>query len=130
MGLKYYLTVKNKFIYKHLRKNKVVKFSCEQSDKNNARYALTEDGATLATVETEGDTIKSVSFCNKSAENMYRDFSLRSAVFLLREKFPQVKAAFTDPLLEVLGFVPYENGMKADSIKIRFDNCCHGGCNK
>ena len=108
----------------------MVKFSCEQSDKNTARYALTEDGATLATVETEGDTIKSVSFCNKSAENMYRDFTLRTADFLLREKFPQVKAAINEQMLEVLGFVPYENGMKADSIKIRFDNCCHGGCNK
>lgn len=108
----------------------MVKFSCENSDKNAARYVLTQDGTTLATVLTAGNTIQSVSFRDKTAENMYRDFTLRSAVFLLRDKFPTVKTAFSDPLLAVLGFVPCDGGMEADSLKIRFDNCRHGGCNQ
>lgn len=76
-----------------------------------------------------GNLIVSVSFADEESENRYRDFVLRSTVFVLRDKYPVVKAAFSDKILKSLGFAEKDGGMSADSINITFDNC-HGGCVK
>lgn len=107
----------------------MISFLCEKNDGLTARYVAREGDSFIAAAETAGNLIVSVSFADEECEKRYRDFVLRSAVFVLRDKYSVVKAAFSDEILKRLGFAEEDGGMSADSVKITFDNC-HGGCVK
>ncbi len=57
---------------------------------------------------------------------IYRDFMLRSVVFLLSEEFDEVIIGYKDDYYKTLGFVEYENGMKQKSESIVFPSACCG----
>ncbi|MFR1566350.1 MAG: hypothetical protein ACLSUT_07920 [Christensenellales bacterium] len=107
----------------------MISFLCEKKDGSSTRFVARDGDIFVAAAETAGNLIVSVSFADEESENRYRDFVLRSTVFVLRDKYPVVKAAFSDKILKSLGFAEKDGGMSADSINITFDNC-HGGCVK
>lgn len=101
----------------------MLKYALEKATENTAVYALTEEGEKLGEAETEGCLIRRVTFISEAAERKYRDFMLRSAAFVLSNHYPEVKTAFCDDLLTLLGFTKENGGMTAKSIDIRFDGC-------
>lgn len=101
----------------------MLKFALKNSEAAVDVYALTEDEAELAEVKARGGRILSVKYASPAVDKELGDFVLRSAAFVLRDKFPIVSADFFDERLLALGFTRCEGGMSAESIKIRFDNC-------
>ena len=88
------------------------------------KYTLLDGDQEIAWVEVKDNLIESVTYADEKVNMRYGDFTLRSAVFVLRNKHLKVKCAFYDARLERIGFVKTESGMEADSLKINFDTCC------
>ena len=103
----------------------MLKYAIRESKGDRSVYGLTDEGETIALVNVNKNTIESVEYLAESARTRYREFLLRSAVFVLRNKFPVVNVAFSDETFRRLGFTDSENGgMSAQSIEISFDACC------
>ncbi len=92
----------------------------------DAQYAVTEGERTVAVMKVNENVINAVEFASHEDEMRYGEFTVRSLVFALRDRFSEIKCAFVDERLRRLGFIEENGGMRVSSIKITFDNC--GGC--
>lgn len=102
----------------------MVKFSLKSTDKGVSRYELTEEDNVLGFADARDNEIIRFGFVSDEIRAIYSEFVLRSTVFLLRDKFDEVKTAFVDPRFTRLGF--RENGrggMRADKLHITFSGC-------
>ena len=97
---------------------------------NDDEYTLFDGEEKLAFVKVTDNLIKSVSYASEKVDATYGDFTLRSMVLLMRDKHREIKCNFYDERLISLGFEKEGEGMKADSLKIRFDGCCRKGGNQ
>lgn len=57
---------------------------------------------------------------------IYRDFMLRSVVYLLSAEFDEVRIGYKDDYYKTLGFIEDEDGMKQRSDLIVFPSACGG----
>ena len=80
----------------------------------------------LGEVIAEGNKIISEQTVEVAARAFNRDFMLRSVVFLLSEKYPEVEIAYKDDYYKTLGFEESGEGMKQLSEKIVFPSKCGG----
>ena len=82
----------------------MLKFSCEKSENGFSVYVLRDDGNEIGHATVKENTILSFMYADERVELLYSEFTLRSLVFLLRDKFDEVKVAFYEPRFERLGF--------------------------
>lgn len=102
----------------------MVKFSLKSTDKGFSRYELTEEDNVLGFADARDNEILRFGFVSDEIRAIYSEFVLRSTVFLLRDKFDEIRTAFVDPRFTRLGF--RENGrggMRADKLHITFSGC-------
>ncbi len=102
----------------------MVKFSLKSTDKGVSRYELTEEDNVLGFADARDNEILRFGFVSDEIRAIYSEFVLRSTVFLLRDKFDEIRTAFVDPRFTRLGF--RENGrggMRADKLHITFSGC-------
>ena len=102
----------------------MVKFSLKSTDKGVSRYELTEEDNVLGFADARDNEILRFGFVSDEIRATYSEFVLRSTVFLLRDKFDEVKTAFVDPRFARLGFKEDgRGGMRADKLHITFSGC-------
>lgn len=102
----------------------MVKFSLKSTDKGVSRYELTEEDNILGFADARDNEILRFGFVSDEIRAIYSEFVLRSTVFLLRDKFDEVKTAFVDPRFARLGFKEDgRGGMRADKLHITFSGC-------
>ena len=102
----------------------MVKFSLNSTDKGVSRYELTEEDNVLGFADARDNEILRFGFVSDEIRAIYSEFVLRSTVFLLRDKFDEVKTAFVDPRFARLGFKEDgRGGMRADKLHITFSGC-------
>lgn len=102
----------------------MVKFSLKSTDKGVSRYELTEEDNVLGFADARDNEILRFGFVSDEIRAIYSEFVLRSTVFLLRDKFDEVKTAFVDPRFARLGFKKDgRGGMRADKLHITFSGC-------
>lgn len=102
----------------------MVKFSLKSTDKGVSRYELTEEDNVLGFADACDNEILRFGFVSDEIRAIYSEFVLRSTVFLLRDKFDEVKTAFVDPRFARLGFKQDgRGGMRADKLHITFSGC-------
>lgn len=102
----------------------MVKFSLKSTDKGVSRYELTEEDNVLGFADARDNEILRFGFVSDEIRAIYSEFVLRSTVFLLRDKFYEVKTAFVDPRFARLGFKEDgRGGMRADKLHITFSGC-------
>ncbi len=102
----------------------MVKFSLKSTDKGVSRYELTEEDNVLGFADARDNEILRFGFVSDEIRAIYSEFVLRSTVFLLRDKFDEVKTAFVDPRFARLGFKQDgRGGMRADKLHITFSGC-------
>lgn len=102
----------------------MVKFSLKSTDKGVSRYELTEEDNVLGFADARDNEILRFGFVSDEIRAIYSEFVLRSTVFLLRDKFDEVKTAFFDPRFARLGFKKDgRGGMRADKLHITFSGC-------
>lgn len=102
----------------------MVKFSLKSTDKGVSRYELTEEDNVLGFADARDNEILRFGFVSDEIRAIYSEFVLRSTVFLLRDKFDEVKTAFVDLRFARLGFKgDGRGGMRADKLHITFSGC-------
>lgn len=102
----------------------MVKFSLTSTDKGVSRYELTEEDNVLGFSDVRENEILRFGFVSDETRAIYSEFVLRSTVFLLRDKFDEVRTAFVDPRFARLGFEEDgKGGMRADKLHITFSGC-------
>ena len=102
----------------------MVKFSLKSTDKGVSRYELTEEDNVLGFADARDNEILRFGFVSDEIRAIYSEFVLRSTVFLLRDKFDEVKTAFVDTRFARLGFKEDgRGGMRADKLHITFSGC-------
>lgn len=84
------------------------------------------DDMVLGEVVTEGNTVVSEQTAPVKGRELYRDFMLRSVVFLLSEQYEEVCIAYKDDYYKTLGFGETADGMKQKSGLIVFPSQCGG----
>lgn len=102
----------------------MVKFSLGSTNNGVSRYTLTEEGNELGFADVRENEILRFGFISDETRAVYSEFVLRSTVFLLRDKFDEVRTAFVDPRFSRLGFKEDgKGGMRADKLHITFSGC-------
>ena len=102
----------------------MVKFSLKSTDKGVSRDELSEEDNVLGFADARDNEILRFGFVSDEIRAIYSEFVLRSTVFLLRDKFDEVKTAFVDPRFARLGFKEDgRGGMRADKLHITFSGC-------
>lgn len=102
----------------------MVKFSLKSTDKGVSRYELTEEDNVLGFADARDNEILRFGFISDEVRAIYSEFVLRSTVFLLRDKFDEIRTAFVDPRFTRLGFKEDgKGGMCADKLHITFGGC-------
>lgn len=102
----------------------MVKFSLKNTERGVSRYALTQEDEELGFADVRGNEILRFGFIDDKTRAVYSEFVLRSTVFLLRDKYDEVKTAFVDPRFARLGFIEDgKGGMRADKLRIVFSGC-------
>ncbi|MBQ7224797.1 MAG: hypothetical protein IJX06_04530 [Clostridia bacterium] len=107
----------------------MLKFSCEKSENGFSVYVLRDDGKEIGNATVKENTILSFTYADERVSLLYSEFTLRSLVFLLRDKFDEVKVAFYERRFERLGFKKQDDGtMRAGKLEINFSGTCEGHC--
>lgn len=93
-------------------------------EKGNKSVFQAYEDRILGEVVSVGNTIVSEQTAPLKNRDVYRDFMLRSVVFLLSEQFDEVVVAYKDDYYKTLGFVETDEGMRQKSELIVYPSQC------
>ena len=96
------------------------------SEKDGKSVYQAYDDKILGEVVARGNTILSEQTAPLDRRGLYRDFMLRSVVFLLSQQYDEVAVAFKDEYFYTLGFEESADGMRQKSELIVFPSACGG----